>query len=321
MPMLDYNALQSLVDLENSHHLEFVNVDVRRLHDDRADIQYGDEIALVASFTAKITAAGARRIKRHEGCGDISAGDKLFVVSTDAEVRSEVVELENEHVIRWIADHYDFIFLLNGREHGSFREVTRTPGAVEPAPPAPVQSPTGAAGFPGATTGSNPVNVAPSARLAPGSTTMVATTTETTTRQLGLTRYPVGRDVVRENHHRDFGLPWLRRLNTAALNDDLIDVDVRIVERVPTVAKSALKTTLLLNKANIPLAFDNDPQFEIKLEVEGKYALAGELHNKVFRLPLRADEGPDVQLVLTVISVGDAVTPIPSQANKKAKHH
>jgi hypothetical protein len=198
--------------------------------------------------------------------------------------------------------------LLNGREHGSFREVTRAPGAIDPAPVT-VTSPGGGSSFAGATNNNNPVNVAPSARLAP---------TDTAPRELGLTRYPVARDVVRE-HHRDFGLPWLRRLNTAAINDDLIDVDVKIVERVPAAPKNALKSTLLLIRNNIVVPFDNDPTFEIKLEVDGKYASADDLDRKVFRLPLRADDGADVQLVLTVTGIGDPGTPVPSQFTKRAK--
>jgi hypothetical protein len=293
MAILTYQALNTLVDVPNKHYLEMVNVDVRRLHDDRAEIQYGDEIALVASFSARLTPEGWKRLKKLEGCKNLAVGDELLVVGTDAEIRSKVIELDNEGVTRWIADHYDFTFLLNGREHSSFREVVRSPAPIDN-PPA--SGATGVAPLPvnprngGLGTGAHGL-----ARLAPATDT---TAVATTTRQLGLTRYPVGRDVIHDGG-RDFGLPWLRRLNTSAIHDDLIDVDVRITEQIPA-ATTTSKSRLLAINSQLQLEFDDGSQLTGRIELYGDYEKNDLLISEVYRLPLVSDRGHDAEIVFTV---------------------
>jgi len=298
MTMLTYQALCTLVDVPNKHYLEMVNVDVRRLHDERAEVQYGDEVALVASFSARLTAEGWKRLKKLEGCKNLAVGDELLVVGTDAELRSKVIELDSEGVTRWISDHYDFTFLLNGREHGSFREVVRTP--------APVDNPTGSGPASGTTgvarppvnpgTGGLGTGAHSAARLAPANDT---TAVVATTRQIGLTRYPVARDVIHDGG-RDFGLPWLRRLNTATVNDDLIDVDVRITEQIPATTTTSQRSRLLAINSQVQLDFDDNSRLTGRFELYGDYDENELLDGDVFRLPLVSDRGHCAAIVFTV---------------------
>ena len=110
---LTYEVLDDLIE-HHEVHLEVANVDVKRLRDDRSEIVGGQDIAFVATATFRATSNTANILKQHIGTGDIAVGDALFVIGADAEVRSEVLEIDEDSIALWLDDHYTFTFTLNG---------------------------------------------------------------------------------------------------------------------------------------------------------------------------------------------------------------
>jgi len=183
MAKLDYQVLD---DLFNAHHLflEVTNIDVRRLRDDRSEIQIGQEVAFVATAAFRGSPTAVKQLADRLDAHDLAAGDELLVIGPDAELRSDKLEIDEDSVTLWLKDHYEFVFLLNGQPSDAFRNI----GAVR-------------------------------------------VTTDV----------PAG-------HPQQMSLPWITRLNTAAVKDDYIDVDVQIVERPLTATSAPPKELLLINE-------------------------------------------------------------------------
>lgn len=160
-----------------SRYLDPTDVDVKRLRDDRSEIQLGDEVAFVATTAFRLTAEAMTALQdAHidaEVFRDLGKEDALFSIGADGELVSSSVPLDNDSVSQWIADHYDFQFLLNGAPHAAFGPVGRV-------------------------------------RLSPDDATAVQRT-----------------------------LPWIQKLNTAAIKDDYIDVDVKLALVPAPIATSA----------------------------------------------------------------------------------
>jgi hypothetical protein len=102
-------------------------------------------------------------------------------------------------------------------------------------------------------------------------------------------------------HARDMALPWIVKLNTAAVKDDYIDVDVQI-NPMP-LATGPINTTKLLSTPASSASIDFDQasvHFSIEIDAaHNAYALPSALVKREFRLPLRSEHG-DVQLVIRV---------------------
>jgi len=182
MEKLDYQVLD---DLFKANHLflEVTNVDVRRLRDDRSEIQLGQEVAFVATAAFRASSSAVKHIGERLDARDLAAGDELLVIGPDAELRSDKLEIDEDSVTLWLKDHYEFTFLLNGQTSEAFRNI----GAVR-------------------------------------------VTTDV----------PAG-------HPQQMSLPWITRLNTAAVKDDYIDVDVQIIELPVTAVSLPPKELVLIN--------------------------------------------------------------------------
>ncbi|HET7505027.1 MAG TPA: hypothetical protein VFK02_28610 [Kofleriaceae bacterium] len=132
MDKLNYQDLEDVrtADGMPPDWLEVTDVDVKRLRDDRSAIQPGDEVAFVATASFRVTQDAIAKLKETSGQStsiydDLIPGDELLVIGPDAELRSEKVAIDEDSVALWIAEHYAFTFLLNGREHAAFDEVGR----------------------------------------------------------------------------------------------------------------------------------------------------------------------------------------------------
>ena len=167
-----------------SNYLEPTDLDVKRLREDRSEIQLGDEVAFVAAVAFRVTSQGAAELtgattttgpttgpQGLQILKDLSKEDILFSIGPDGEIVSSSVPLDNDSIAQWIANTYDFTFQLNGSHHPAFGPVGR-------------------------------VRIAP--EDAPGTKSRIP-------------------------------LPWIQKLNTAAVKDDYIDVDVKIEPRASPV--------------------------------------------------------------------------------------
>jgi hypothetical protein len=119
MQRLNYSLLEELTTQptpvgENLLALEVTNVDVKRLRDDRSEITGGQDIAFVATATFRATSDGIGALRKYTGAGNLAVGDELFVIGSDAELRSDTLPIDEDSVSLWINDHYTFTFTLNG---------------------------------------------------------------------------------------------------------------------------------------------------------------------------------------------------------------
>jgi hypothetical protein len=108
--------------------LEVADVDVRRLRDDPSEILSGDEIAFVAVAKFRITAdaLSTSPFKDLADQLDLAAGDDLFYIDRDAEIRSEKVQLVEDDVVFWLNANYGFTFTLNGTGSPAFQPLGST---------------------------------------------------------------------------------------------------------------------------------------------------------------------------------------------------
>lgn len=228
--MLDRAALKVFESSEASitQYLEPTNVDVRRLRDDRSEIRPGDDVAFVATVTFRVTDAGAKELQRTskqepprlEDLRNLAAGDVLFEIRSDGELVSPHFAIDDEDIEPWLADHYEFAFLLDGHPSPAFGPVQR-------------------------------------------------------------------------HRARSTGqVPWIRKLNTAALKDDYIDIDVRVGPAPSPPAPPPVK--------HPPLRLaDSEAYFDGKKHVMATLALrvptSAHMLGRTVRIPL---EGCDEHLEL-----------------------
>jgi hypothetical protein len=125
---LTYSLLETLD--QSSDFLQLIDVEVKRLRDDRGEIQLGQDLALVATATFQI--AKRPDSPKPSPLKHVSRGDALLVIGSDAELRSDRVALDLDGVTRWIHDHYDFTFLLNGSPSSLFSAVGQVRVREEP---------------------------------------------------------------------------------------------------------------------------------------------------------------------------------------------
>ena len=131
MQRLNYSLLEELTTEptpqgENLLVLEVTNVDVKRLRDDRSEIFGGHDIAFVATAAFRATPDGIGALRKYTGAGNLAVGDELFVIGSDAELRSETLPIDEDSVSLWINDHYSFTFTLNGvadTDDGPFEDL------------------------------------------------------------------------------------------------------------------------------------------------------------------------------------------------------
>jgi hypothetical protein len=167
MDKLDATTLYALFKGSLTNYLEPTDIDVKRLRDDRSEIQLGDEVAFVATAAFRVTSLGAGVLAGAQTglqvLRDLAKEDVLFAIGADGELVSSNVPLDHDSVSQWIADNYHFAFLLNGAQHAAFGPVGRV-------------------------------------RLNP--------------------------DDNKASQSRM--LPWIQKLNTAAIKEDYIDIDVKL---------------------------------------------------------------------------------------------
>lgn len=240
MEILNYQVLEDLFNGVNGKrlYLEVTNVDVRRLRDDRAEIQLGQDVAFVATATFRASGEVAKELGDRLKARHLASGDDLLVIGPDAELRSDKLEIDEDSVALWIQKHYQFAFLLNGAPSPAFRTI----GAVR-----------------------------------------VATHTP-------------------QDHPEQMSLPWITRLNTAAVKDDYIDVDVQIT------ALDAAPDPVVVPDAELILGFDDASDDSpapvlatLELEVPGK--LLDKVVGQAYVLALDAPDG--VKLALRFSSLQD----------------
>jgi hypothetical protein len=220
MARLTYQVLDDLFTTHNLY-FEVTNVDVRRLRDDRSEIQLGQDIAFVATAAFRASATLTKVLAERLAANHLAAGDELLVIGPDAELRSDKLELDEDSVALWLKDHFEFTFLLNGVKTDAFRSL----GEIRVATPV------------------------------------------STGRQSQLV------------------LPWIRLLNTAAVKDDYIDVDVQITP--PAAANTTPEPADLVLKAN----FDDGSEgraLDAWLELRVHPELVGKLGDKTYHLDLGA---------------------------------
>jgi len=129
---------ETLTGLSDDVELEVCDVDVQRLRDDRSEIMSGDEVAFVA--VAKFRIPPSYQGAPFSGLGvDLGAGDELFFIGNDAELRSDKFQMDEDGVIEWIRQQFAFTFTLNGSASSGFQPVGRTmvaPDSASDSPPA-----------------------------------------------------------------------------------------------------------------------------------------------------------------------------------------
>jgi hypothetical protein len=143
MDKLTYEALDHLV-AGGQINLDITNVDVKRLRDDRSEIQLGQEVAFVATAAFRINGDGLTALKAAAPKGALSnlaAGNELLVIGTDAELRSEHCEIDEDSVALWLHDRYKFKFTLNGKHRDDGRDVFTPMGQVHIKTGSPEQHP------------------------------------------------------------------------------------------------------------------------------------------------------------------------------------
>lgn len=266
MEKLNYAMLETLIQ---KAALEITNVDVKRLRDDRSEIQIGEDVAFVATASFRLTPLGATLLHKLPGSEQIAVGDELLMIGADAELRSETIAIDEDSVALWLAERYTFTFLLNGEARHLFRDVGRVRVNTKSPP----------------------------------------------------------------SHPTDLALPWLKKLNTASVKDDYIEVDVRIEENelLPPPPPEPEPTRWQLADER-SIAFRNGEQvvdLDVDLEVDVEARPLHELVGKKFRLQLKHADDPEaaITLVLTVVdrcaSKGKAPrseSPLATYKNPKDNH-
>lgn len=121
MEILNYQVLDGLFN--DKLFLEVTDVDVRRLRDDRSEIQLGQDVAFVATAKFRASNTAIKALADRLAASHLAAGDELLVIGPDAELRSDKLEIDEDSVALWIKDHYDFAFLLNGSASDAFRKL------------------------------------------------------------------------------------------------------------------------------------------------------------------------------------------------------
>jgi hypothetical protein len=228
--------------------LEITNVDIKRLRDDRSEIQLGDEVAFVATATFRLTADGVGALKRNVpavATRELAAGSRLFSIGADAELSSELLTVDEDSAARWLADHYDFAFLLDGAPHGPFRPV-------------------------------------------------------------GQIRVPPD-DQPSSSFTREVAVPWIQKLNTAAIKGDYVDVDVQISPK-PSGTTIPPFQTLAWQQQLEPVASGQHLLATLVADVPAH--AAAHLAGKRFRIPVE-DEGGEVRFSLTFAAAPEASPPAP----------
>lgn len=115
MLKLNFDILDRL-----EHPLEVTNVDVKRLRDDRSEIQLGQEVAFVATASFRVTPEAQTALGPLVPNAALAVGDELLVIGSDAELRSDL-PIDEDSVARWIDKHYKFDFVLNGKPSPALR--------------------------------------------------------------------------------------------------------------------------------------------------------------------------------------------------------
>ena len=197
-----------------STYLEPTNIDVKRLRDDRAEIQLGDEVAFVATLAFRVTHEGLALLKGWEptqsaGLKELAAGDSLFTIAADGDLVSTGLPIDADGLSKWIAERYEFAFLLNGGTHHAFGPVGR------------------------------------------------------------------GRVATDDTGRGKPAQPWIQKLNTAAIKDDYIDVDVQITERSKPVDTTARKFQFVLGTAAHDLDGPTRLVAQLVLQTSATAKLAG----------------------------------------------
>jgi hypothetical protein len=255
MDKLNYTLLDRLLDTPEGVGLEVTDIDVKRLRDDRSEIEFGQDIAFVATGSFRLTHAGRDILGRIQAFNDVAVGTELFAIGPDAELRSQAIAIDEDSVALWLADRYGFKFTLNGKDSDLFHEVgqvrlrTKVPGPHHE-PDAPV------------------------------------------------------------------ALPWIRKLNTAVVKDDYIDVDVVIDEPdtgPPVPPPSTTQRWSLADGIAFPPPPPNNPEptspFELSIAVELGSDTLEQLatQRRELRVAVPTDD-PSVQLTF-VILVKEAAKP------------
>jgi hypothetical protein len=109
MKKLTFEILDSLGD-----PFDVTNVDVKRLRDDRSEIQLGQEVAFVATASFRVTPDARTKLASALPDAALADGDELLAIGSDAELRSDL-PIDEDSVARWIHKHYRFDFVLNGK--------------------------------------------------------------------------------------------------------------------------------------------------------------------------------------------------------------
>jgi hypothetical protein len=249
MDKLTYEVLNEIVHAsEGAEAIEVVNVDIKRLRDDKSDIQPGDEVAFVATGSFRLAEPGTTVLDRLRGRGltDIAVGDELFAIGPDAELRSKKLPLDEDSVALWLAQNYKFTFLLNGDE-----------GAFGPLGPVRITTPSPA------------------------------------------------------SHDAALVLPWLQKLNTAAVKDDYVDVDIRIDSVAPAALPPPPPAPIALVLPEVTTSVTSGAQrFDVSLAVTAEITAqsAAQLVGATMQLPLKTQH-PDGDIVLVFTVKGVTSTP------------
>jgi hypothetical protein len=126
---LSYDVLEALIGRDPKQYLELVDFDATRLGDDNSEIRPGDKVAFVATGKLRLTHDGLVHARGEVPesralLQDIAEGDELLEIGSDAEIESGL-PIDADSVKRWLAEHYAFRFLLDGRDSPYFRAIRR----------------------------------------------------------------------------------------------------------------------------------------------------------------------------------------------------
>jgi hypothetical protein len=120
-------------------------------------------------------------------------------------------------------------------------------------------------------------------------------------------------------------LPWLRKLNTALVKDDYIDVDVRIDDSDPSTNRpgpAAWRSAIAFKPSDM-----NRSVVIASLVLDGSDAAIAKLGGKTIHVPLDgcSNLADDVRLAITFehkdsVSGGEALPPPPTAKTKPTKH-
>jgi hypothetical protein len=112
--------------------------------------------------------------------------------------------------------------------------------------------------------------------------------------------------------------PWLQEIQTVAVRGEVIDIDFDVKAKAPG-PRPVRK--VLLSTREIPLLFEQ-ARLGVRIEVQGNYEAVGKLARGRYRIALRSDDDPDLQLTLVVDTVQPADAPrsaFPEPAERSRK--